>query len=196
MKEGLVILVKPEKEEIIKIIDENVNQIHELIQQKIQIWLDHALFSGLWWIGVGLSIIPWIIWFIFRDKQSSDRLLFAGFFVMVISLILDVMGDQLGFWHYRFNVIPVLPTYFPWDLTLMPITIMFLLQIKPQVSPLIKAILFALVTSYIAEPVIEWIKIYHPLNWKYSYSVPIQIVIFLTAYYLSKRKQFSPLFKE
>lgn len=57
--------------------------------------------------------------------RSTDRILYTGFFVMVISLVLDILGDQLGFWHYRFNVIPVLPTYFPWDLTLMPLTQIF-----------------------------------------------------------------------
>jgi hypothetical protein len=73
------------------------------------------MFSNLWWFGVFLSIVPWIAWFAFRKKQSTDRLLYAGFFVMVISLVLDVLGDQFGLWHYRFNVIPVLPTYLPWD---------------------------------------------------------------------------------
>jgi hypothetical protein len=127
------------KESIVQLIDENVSQIEKLIHQKIDIWSTHVLFSGLWWFGVGLSIVPWIIWYLIRDKQSSDRLLYAGLFVMVISLVLDVLGDQWGFWHYRFNVIPVLPTYAPWDLTLMPITVMLLLQIKPQYNPFYKS---------------------------------------------------------
>ncbi|MGM0903051.1 MAG: CBO0543 family protein [Bacillota bacterium] len=181
------------KEQVIKLTDKNVNEIHELLQQKIQIWSEHVLLSGLWWFGVVLTIVPWIIWFFIREKQSTDRLLYVGFFVMVISLVLDVLGDQLGYWHYRYNVIPVLPTYAPWDITLMPLTIMVLLQIKPKVNPIIKAILFALVASYIAEPIIEWMGIYNPVNWKYSYSVPIHILIYLTAHYFSRRKQFSGL---
>ncbi|WP_238457932.1 CBO0543 family protein [Alkalihalobacterium alkalinitrilicum] len=192
--EGVVVVVEiEEKEIVIKAIDENVNQIHELIQQKIQIWLDYVLFSGLWWLGIGLSIVPWIIWFIVRDKKSSDRLLYAGVTVMVISVMLDVLGDQLGFWHYRFSVIPILPTYVPWDICLMPVAIIILLQIKPRFSPVIKAISFALITSYLAEPFFEWIQIYQTLKWKYSYSVPIQIGIYLFAHYISRRKQFPKL---
>lgn len=79
----------------------------------------------------------------------------VGFFVMTVSLVLDVLGDQLGIWHYRFNVLPVLPSYFPWDITLMPVTIMFFSQVKPHVNPIIKAVLFTLLTSYISEPFIS-----------------------------------------
>lgn len=42
-------------------------------------------------------------------------------------------------------------TYFPWDLTLMPVSIMVLLQIKPTANPWLKAIVFALFASYAAE---------------------------------------------
>jgi hypothetical protein len=183
------------KDSIIKIIDANVNQIHELIQKKTQIWSNYVLFSGLWWLGVGMTIIPWIIWLVIRSQKSSDRLLYAGFFVMTISLILDVLGDQLGFWHYRFNVIPVLPTYAPWDITLMPVAVMLLLQYTAKSNPFIIALLFSLATSYIAEPFFEWLEIYETLSWHYSYSVPIQFVIYITAHYISRRKEFSNLVK-
>ncbi|OLS41132.1 CBO0543 family protein [Bacillus sp. MRMR6] len=183
------------KEKTIEITDEVKNQIEMLIHKKIEIWFEHVLFTGLWWMGVGLSTIPWVLWFIFRKKESTDRLLYAGFYVMTISLILDVLGDQLGFWHYRFNVMPILPTYFPWDITLMPVAILFLLQVKPNINPWIKAVFFALITSYLAEPFFHWIDVYAPMAWKYTYSVPIQIFIYMTAHYLSSRNQFAPLKK-
>lgn len=172
-----------------KIIDANVNQIEMLIQKKVDIWIEHVVFSPLWWFGISL----WIIWYFFHKKESRDRLLYSGYVVMVIALILDVLGDQWALWHYRFNVIPVLPTYLPWDLTLMPVTIMFLLLINPNSKPFLKAIIFALSTSYIAEPIFQWMKLYQPSNWRYSYSVPIQIIIFLIAHFISKRKNFTYL---
>jgi hypothetical protein len=118
------------KKEVIKLIDSNQNQIEQLIDQKIQFWFDHVLFSGLWWMGVALSIIPWILWFFIRKRESTDRLLYIAFYVMSIAVVLDILGDQLGLWHYRYHVIPVLPTYFPWDITLMPLTILVFLQIS------------------------------------------------------------------
>jgi hypothetical protein len=184
------------KEKVIEILDRNQNQIEGLIDKKIDIWLDHVLFSGLWWMGLALSIIPWIIWFVFRKKESTDRLLYIAFYTMTISVLLDIVGDQIGLWHYRFHVIPVLPTYFPWDVTLMPLAVIMLLQVKPHVNPWFKAIFFALLASYIGEPVFEWIGVYVPKNWRYSYSVPIQIAIYMSAHYLSLRNNFAQLSDE
>ncbi|MCU9613154.1 hypothetical protein OEV98_06260 [Caldibacillus lycopersici] len=178
---------------IVKIIDENVNEIEALIQQKVDIWFDYIVFSPLWWFGVAFSIIPWIIWIFFHKKESRDRLLYSGFVVMVISIVLDVLGDQWALWHYRFNVVPVLPTYLPWDLTLMPVTILYILQFKPNASPFLKAIFFALLTSYIGEPFFQWMKVYHAANWKFTYSVPIQMIIYFIAHFVSTRKNFSEL---
>ncbi|UJF35698.1 CBO0543 family protein [Paenibacillus hexagrammi] len=185
-----------DKLEIAELIDANVNQIHSLIQVKVKIWKEYVLFSDLWWFGFFLSIAPWIIWFWIRKKQSTDRILYVGFFVMIIALMLDILGDQMGFWHYRYNVIPVLPTYFPWDMTLMPVTVMVLIQVKPKVHPFIKAIFFALVSSYVAEPFIHWLKIYELLKWRYLYSVPIQCMIYLFAHWLSTRNKFEKIMIE
>lgn len=182
-----------DKDKEIAIIDENTHQIHELIREKIQFWVQHVLFSRLWWLALVLSVIPWVIWVMYRKKESTDRLLYSGMFVMVISLVLDVMGDQFGFWHYRFNLIPVLPTYFPWDLTLMPVFVMFLIQVRPRLHPIVKGVLFALVTSYIGEPIFEWLEIYTRNHWQRYYSIPIQFLIYVIAHWLSKRKEFDPI---
>jgi hypothetical protein len=187
--------MNPDKH-VVKLIDQNDIQIHKLLQEKLEIWLHHVVFSGLWWFGVGLSIIPWIIWFLYRKKDSTDRILYVGFFVMGISLTLDILGDQYSLWHYRYNVLAIVPTYFPWDVTLMPVTIMFFLQIKAAVNPFLKAILFGLFSGYLAEPFFHWMGIYVPIHWKYSYSIPIQIVIYLVAHYLSRRERFSPVYSK
>jgi hypothetical protein len=182
-----------DKEKVIQLIDENTYAIEGLIAQKVDIWAEHVLFSRLWWFGVGLSIIPWILWMIYRKKDSTARLLYAGFYIMVISLVLDVLGDQFAFWHYRFNVIPILPTFLPWDLTLMPITVMSLMQVKPDANPYLKALVFALITSYAAEPFFEWLDVYKIQKWSYSYSAPIQFLLYISAHYISRQKTFEPL---
>ncbi|NRD78272.1 hypothetical protein HPT25_12935 [Bacillus sp. BRMEA1] len=184
------------KENVNKLIDENIVEIHKLIQKKIEIWSDYVVFSGLWWLGVGLSVIPWIIWYVFRKKNSTDRILYAGLFIMTISLALDILGDQFSLWHYRYNVLPIVPTYFPWDITLMPVSVMILLQVKANGNPFIKAILFGLFSAYLAEPFFHWLEIYVPTKWRYTYSVPIQIIIYLVAHYLSRREKFSPIYQK
>lgn len=177
-----------------KLIDDNIEQIHRLIEVKVDIWKEYVVFSELWWLGVMLSIIPWIVWYIFRKKNSVDLILYAGFFVIIIALALDILGDQFSLWHYRFNVLPIVPTYIPWDITLMPVSVMFFLQIKPNTNVWIKAILFSLFSAYLAEPFFQWMGVYVPFKWKYTYSVPIQICIYLIAHYLTRRGKFSPFY--
>ncbi|WP_336784986.1 CBO0543 family protein [Paenibacillus sp. MMO-177] len=182
-----------DKEKVADLIDENYYKIEELLDQKMQIWSDYVVFSGLWWLGVILSVAPWILWILLRNKQSTDRILYAGFLSTILALMLDVLGDQYGLWHYRFNVIPLIPTYFPWDVTLMPVGIMFLLQLKPEGSPYLKALVFALITSYAAEPFFQWLGIYQPMKWHHTYSVPIQFGLYLLAHYFSRRQKFQEL---
>ncbi|WP_404822254.1 CBO0543 family protein [Paenibacillus lycopersici] len=181
------------KENVIEFTDNNTREVNELIHQKIQFWYEHVLFSGLWWVNLAFAILPWLLWLGFRKKESTNRLLFSGQFVIIVSLVLDLTGDQLGLWYYRFNVIPVFPTYVPWDLTLMPVTIMCFLQVKPDYNPYIKAVLFALVSSYLGEPFFQWMGIYVLTHWKFFYSVPIQFAIYLMAHYMARGNRYSPL---
>jgi len=169
------------------------NLISQANSDMIKLWLKHTFLTWQWWVGVALTIVPWILWAIIRKRESSNRLLFVGFFVMVISSWLDLMGILFGLWSYYDNVVPFSPAFLPWDFTLLPVTIMFLLQIKPKVSPIIKAIAFSIFSSFVAGPFFVWIGTYNPKHWKYIYSFPIVVVIYLVSDWLSKRIHFEKL---
>lgn len=169
-------------------IDEINNKATKVIIQMKEVWMSDVIFTWRWWIGLILTIIPWILWYLFRRKESTDRLLYIAFIVIIISVGTDVIGDQYGIWHYRYNLLPILPTYFPWDFTLMPIAIITLLQIKPKSNPLIKATIFALGSSYIGEPIFYWIGVYQTIHWRFTYSVPIQFCIYLLMHWIYNKK--------
>lgn len=177
-------------QEVLKIMDSNINKITDLVYQKQDIWIHYVVFSWRWWIGLILSILPWVLWMLFKKKASSDRYLHVGLFIIILSTFLDVLGDQYGFWHYRYNVLPLVPTYFPWDFSLMPVVIMFLIQIKPKANPFLKAAIFAIGTSYIGEPLFHWISVYQLIYWRYTYSVPIQFGIYLISHWLYQKKYY------
>jgi hypothetical protein len=86
---------------------------------------------------------------------------------MTISLALDAIGVQLGLWSYRYEVLPFIPAYIPYDLALMPVIIMSLIQFKPLYSSLKKAIIFGLLTAFVGEPIIVMFDIYKPQNWNF-----------------------------
>jgi hypothetical protein len=57
----------------------------------------------------------------------------------------------------------------------------------------LKAIIFSVASSFIAEPIFVAIGLYNPKQWKYIYSFPVVIIIYLIADWLSKRKDFEKI---
>ncbi|WP_394138854.1 CBO0543 family protein [Cytobacillus oceanisediminis] len=143
---------------------------------------------------LSLGIIPWIIWLKIHDKKYSGDLIRAGLFMTTLSLILDSIGVQLGLWIYPYDVIPFIPGYLPWDLTLIPITVMLMIESKPAWSPLLKSIIFAVLSAGAGEHLAIFLKIYHPIHWKPIYSIPIYIFLFLISNKLAKSKIFNSNF--
>ncbi|WP_209121281.1 CBO0543 family protein [Alkalihalobacillus sp. BA299] len=173
---------------------EALNGIIELMNDaqklKFDIWKEHVIFTVHWWIGVILTIVPWIIWIIFRNKESSDRLLFVSFFLMIVSTYLDFLGTKLGLWFYYYDVLPFIPAFIPWDITLIPVSVMFLIEWKPKINPFIKGLFFSGITSFVFEPLFIWMGLYQPVRWNHYYSFLIFFLLYLTSYFLSKRQNF------
>lgn len=160
---------------------------------RMEIWEQEILFSWRWWFGVGITLFAWILWLFIHKRDSSDRLLYSGMFVACISIALDAIGMQLKAWHYLYPVVPVIPSYLPYDLAIMPVTVMIIIQVKPYIKPIYKAIFFALLAAFVGEPFFKWIKIYDPINWKYIYSIPFYLIIYLIADMLSRRTHFNKI---
>ncbi|WP_408010376.1 CBO0543 family protein [Pseudalkalibacillus sp. A8] len=177
----------------IKNIYENV---HRSYLEKFELWKQDILFSWQWWVGVSLTLLPWILWVKYRKKESTHRLLYVAFFIMVVSIWLDSIGVQLGLWHYNYEVLPYSPSYKPWDLTLIPVLTIFFIQIKPFINPFFKGILYAGFIAFISEPIFVWSGFVVYTNWKYIYSFPIYLVIYLISHYLSTRNTFNKIHKE
>jgi hypothetical protein len=174
-------------------MDKHAHEIQEITNKVIDLWQQEVVFSWRWWFGVSLTILAWFIWIKYHKKESRYRLLVAGFFVTTVSISLDALGVQLGLWSYRYQVLPIIPAYLPYDLSLMPVVIMFLIQVKPSYSPVKKSFIFGVLTAFLGEPLIVLTDIYNTENWRYYYSVPIYIIIYLASHWLITRKQFEKL---
>lgn len=166
---------------------------HHAFEHRMSAWKDEVLFTWQWWFGIILTIMPWIIWYFFRKKESTDRLMHAGIFVSLISLTLDNVGFQFSAWTYFKPVTPVIPAYMPFDFALMPVAVMFLIQYFFKRNPWIVGLIFGIVTAFVGEPFFKWIQVYNPVNWKFGYSIPFYTVIYLLAHKLALRKKFNEL---
>ena len=105
-------------DELHKKLDE-VNKIfQQAFDQLYQIYMEDVILSWQWWLGVFLSIAPWVLWFFLREKRSTWRLFSAGMVVIIVASWMDFIGVTLDIWNYQYDVFPTSPAYEPWDITL------------------------------------------------------------------------------
>jgi len=178
---------------IIEAVEKANREFHHANLEIYNIWISDMVFEWHWWVNLGLSILPWLLWIRFRKKDSTHRLLYAGFVVLIISSFLDMLGMTLGLWGYSTKVIPIIPPYFPWDFSLIPVIAMLFYQIKPNVKPLFKAVLFSLLSSFVSQPFFAWLQFYNPKHWEHYYSFPIFIMVYLAGYWFLQRDNFNRL---
>jgi hypothetical protein len=183
-------LQNPEK---LKEVGHLYKEITRVNDKYVNYWKDNTLFHWDFWVSCFLLLAPIIFWVIFRKKESTSRLLYAGFFVLLISCWLDFMGVMFGKWYYTGILLPFIPSYLPWDVVIFPIFAMTLLQIKPKRSPFIKALIFSAVCAFIGEPLFIWFGFYVSVDWHIYYSFPIYFIIYLIAHKLSMLKNFEPI---
>ncbi|MFD2444092.1 CBO0543 family protein [Bacillus sp. CGMCC 1.16607] len=180
-------------EEEINRSDEFFEQIHKIEKEYFHYWIENTLWDWEFWLSIFLSVFPWIVWLIVRKRGSEARLLLAGSFALIIASWLDFLGIIFGLWHYSGRVLPTIPAFLPWDFSLIPVTLMLWLQFKPTYNPFLKAIIYSALSSFIGEPLFEWIGFYTEVNWSAFYSFPIYTVIYLIAYRISQAKTFDTL---
>lgn len=160
--------------------------------ESLHFWAKHVLWTWQWWLELALAILPVVSWIMLRKKDSTSRLLYAGFFVLAISMWLDFIGNSYGLWYYPYKLLPSLPPFFPME-TFIPVEVMFLLQYWPTASSWIKATLLGASNSFVAEPLTKWMGLYVLLHWQYVYSLPIYMMIYLMAHRLVQSRTFKRL---
>lgn len=171
-----------------QLLDKIYNKVLQVNLEVYNIWITNIVFTWRWWLGVALSIFPWIIWIKIRNKNDPARLFFVGLLAAMVANTLDTIGVSYNLWHYDWKVIPYITVYFPWDFTLFPVSIMLLMQFKPKINKYIKAVAFSFMCSFVFEPFFSWISLYHMIHWEYWYSFIIHIPIYLFYDYLYKSK--------
>jgi hypothetical protein len=176
--------------ETIEKIQALFTQMQGYTREVYRLWAREILFTWQWWLLLAMTVLPWAFWIVWHKKDSTNRLLYAGFFSIIVAKLLDTIGSTFGLWQYTARLVPLMPPLFPWDATLMPVAVMTFIQFKPKIHPIVKAVALAAIASFVMEPVAQWIGLYKPILWKHIYSFPGYIVIYLTADWLSRRERF------
>jgi len=178
------------KHEVIAVHEE----LSRLNDRYMKMWNEEIFLSWRWWLVVAVLVLPWVLWCCLRKKQSTDRLIYTGLSVYLMTSILDSIGVSFGLWSYLVTPFPYLQGYFiPWELTVFPVITMLLIEYKRHISKYVKAAFFAFGSALLAEPFFEWIGIYQTLTWEHYYGIPLYYVIYLIADFVSRRTRFEQL---
>ncbi|HEX7065525.1 MAG TPA: CBO0543 family protein [Bacillales bacterium] len=164
------------------------NQLLDVHQYKLDIWVKYVLFDWHWWLGIFLVIIPLLIWLIYHQKEAVISLLLAGLSTGILSAFIDTAGHFLGWYDYQYDVLPIAPNYIPWDFVLIPITVMFTIQLFKNINVYLKGLILSALISFVGLPIIRAIGIYKLMDWHYFYSFIALFIIFVLAYQMSKIK--------
>ncbi|ASK61918.1 hypothetical protein CFK37_06970 [Virgibacillus phasianinus] len=181
------------KEEKIDQVGGLYEKFHQLHEEFGNLWQDETLLHWDWWIALLVSAGAWVLWIRYRKRDSTHRLLYAGLFSIIVSVCMDYIGVALGLWYYTGKPLPTFPAWAPFHFCMLPVAIMFFIQIKPHISPWIKGLLFGLITSFLAEPILVWTGYYVLTGWQYIYSVPIYVIIYVICDYLANRVTFEKI---
>ncbi|WP_051688101.1 CBO0543 family protein [Desulfofalx alkaliphila] len=148
-------------------------------------WLKETFLHWEWWLMLALTIIPWIIWWKIVDRKRLFEILTYGFFVMMISIILDAVGVEFDLWDYRHRIVPFFDVFVTYDMAVMPVIYMVIYQFfNGWKSFIIASILVSAVFAFISEPLLVWMDLYLLINWSYFYSFPIYFAIALAFKYV------------
>jgi hypothetical protein len=161
------------------------DQLLKVNQFKLDIWKEHVLFGWHWWFGVLFAIVSIIVWIIFHDRKMTAKLLLAGLTAAILSAFLDTTFLFFGLFDYRYEVSPMASNYIPWNFFIIPVLIMFTIQLFNNLNIYLKGIILSLIMSFIGLPLLKLMGIFEAINWHYFYSFIILFIIFVLSYQIS-----------
>lgn len=159
-----------------------IGEAHALyLQLSYNYWIQHALFTWQWWILLLILVIPWYFWWLMVDKTRLLEIWCYGAMTFIAVQAADTAGVANGIWMYPIRLLPKFPHMLPIDITILPIIFMQVYQSYSQWKAfIIASLIMAACCAFIAEPILVWMGIYEPLNWKYYYSFPTYTLFAVT----------------
>lgn len=174
-------------------MNEFYSQRYQVHQQMAEFWRSNIFLSWRWWLMAIMTVLPWPLWFLLRRRESADRLMYAGLFIALVATILDGFGIAMRFWSYSAPLVPLVPSAFPFNVSVLPVVTMLFIQYFPRIKPVWKALVYSAAGAFLFEQIMEWLGLYYDIIWKHVYSFPILFVMYLFADWMTKRRRFELL---
>ncbi len=172
------------------------DQLHEeIIQLKeklndlfVERYWKSEIFSPIWWLSVALIILPMILWWRIVNKKRLLEICVFGLLTNIIATFLDIGLSDHMMWEYPVRVLPQVALFLPVDYVIVPVTGMVLYQKFHAWGKFFLASTAAsALMSFVGEPLAVRIGMYELFEWKYIYSFPIYIAIYMIVKFITQK---------
>lgn len=144
----------------------------QLCQLSLSQWKTEMLYTWRWWLLVGLTAIPLLIWLMILDKKRAIEITLYGCLISIMADILDNIGTELLWWSYPIKLIPIVVPFYTPDSILVPAVLMVVYQYfsRRWGQFLISNLVAGAGLSFVAEPIFVWLGFYQLHDWRLVYS--------------------------
>ncbi len=146
-------------------------QEREIVQSSIQKWVVEEVFSFGWFVVLSVLIVAYVIWLKLVDRKRGTELLLLGSLEAVAKVIvLIILGNVLGLYHYNIRLLPINVNIFITSVTVSPIVVMLVQQYKSSWKGFLlwSAIGFAFM-NFVIFPIYILLGIVEFHNWNVFY---------------------------
>jgi hypothetical protein len=145
---------------------------------RIDEWLQEDVFHFRWFFLIGVFTFSLFTWCKLVDKSRLPEIILHAGLTIIITLVLDEMGEELTLWDYPADIIAIFPPLSAVDLASLPMIYSLIYQYcKTWKSFLWATLVMSAVFCFVFEPLLAWSNFYDLLNWKYYYGFPIYIIM-------------------
>ena len=168
---------------------EDIKKARENLRDiSIQHWIQDDLFTWKWWLMLVAAIIPWLIWIKFHDKKRTFEIMCYGLIWAMIACITDVLGADMILWGYPDKLLPTVPPLLPADITVIPISFMFIYQYaKTFKTYLLLSLILSAIFAYIIEFLFIKMGMFILHKWTHTYSFIGFFILSIVVYTLIKK---------
>lgn len=136
---------------------------HDLRHSWYDYWIEYSnIDTWQFWVLLGFFIVPLILIFLFIDKKRPLLLGFYGYNVHVFFTYIDLFGTSHSYWGYPYKFLPILPSSFSLDVSLVPATYMFMYQwiLNKQKNYYLYMVLLSAFLSFIFKPLLVLLNLF------------------------------------
>ncbi|MDF2985047.1 MAG: hypothetical protein K0R50_557 [Eubacterium sp.] len=160
----------------------------QLSAVRIDQWLHGIVFQWRWWFLLFIFFISAFIWWRTLDKSRLREIVLYVSLIIILTLVLDEIGEEMTLWDYPYDLIPLFPPLSAIDLACLPFIYSLIFQrFRTWKSFVIATIIMSGIFCFILEPLFIRIGIYQMLVWESYYGFPIYIMMAVICKILVKR---------